>query len=127
MFKFLLVATVSAIKITGPKTDYGVAEGVQEHRVTEAKWESRESLRTKVLKDQDDANHDKNFALPTAGWGQGHYPEPLSRMAQYQAAPVSKTSPFDPSEGPTNTCVNPVEIEHPPSVEGRVCGPPYTV
>ena len=39
-----------------------------------------------------------------------------------EAAP--KTWPQDSAAGPTNTCVNPVEIEHPPTADGHVGGPP---
>ena len=41
-----------------------------------------------------------------------------------QGAPITKTWPQDSSAGPTNTCVNPVSIESPPTADGHVGGPP---
>ena len=45
-------------------------------------------------------------------------------FVQLDATP--KAWPQDSAAGPTNTCVNPVEIEHPPTADGRVGGPPCT-
>ena len=43
------------------------------------------------------------------------------------ATPDQKKWPQEDSAGPTNSCVNPVEIEHPPTADGRVGGPPCVV
>ena len=48
-------------------------------------------------------------------------------FVQLSATTTPKAWPQEDAAGPTNTCVNPVEIEHPPTADGRVGGPPCVV
>ena len=58
----------------------------------------------------------------------GKTPLHLAQNASSNAtANATKAWPQEDSAGPTNSCVNPVEIEHPPTADGRVGGPPCVV
>tara|TARA_B110000305_G_C18926779_1_gene397698 strand:+ start:206 stop:445 length:240 start_codon:yes stop_codon:yes gene_type:complete len=75
----------------------------------------REKIRTDAIRGQERRNADKNYGLP---------PNPDSQPLNIAQAPNGKKWPQDSAAGPTNTCVNPVSIESPPTADGRVGGPP---